>query len=340
MAPTQVREPFHREGWVFEEKLDGWRMLAYKDGSRVRLVSRNGRDLTRRFAVIATAVAKLSARSLVLDGEVAIFDERLRSRFDWLREPDPDAVATPPLLMVFDLLHQDGREFTGRPLRDRRARLEIVVAGSEFVFPARRLARNGFEAWSEVIARDYEGLVAKDEASLYEAGPTRRWLKVKQKGWTDAEDRWQRRISAVSFGASPRSRPCPRGGSACLAMCGPSSSIGFNPRASPQSSQSSSPNRRSCWAPASSVCLHENITPPHRGTQWSGARSGLQGAARRRERLLRSHGGTPGRSSRSLARCSASARRVDRTSRRGTRLGSLHSTSLHLRTVSVVEIGA
>jgi len=70
------------------------------------------------------------------------------------------------------------------------------VAGSEFVLPVRRLARNGFEAWSEVIARDCEGYVAKDETSLYEAGPTRRWLKVKQKGWTDAEDRWLRRISA------------------------------------------------------------------------------------------------------------------------------------------------
>ena len=46
----------------------------------------------------------------------------------------------------------------------------------------RRLARNGFEAWSEVIARDYEGYVAKDESSLYDAGLTRRWLKVKQKG--------------------------------------------------------------------------------------------------------------------------------------------------------------
>ena len=67
-------------------------MLAYKDGGRVRLVSRNGRDHTRRFAGIAAAVAKLSARSLLLDGEVAIFDEKLRSRFDWLREPDPDAV--------------------------------------------------------------------------------------------------------------------------------------------------------------------------------------------------------------------------------------------------------
>jgi ATP-dependent DNA ligase len=70
------------------------------------------------------------------------------------------------------------------------------VVGSDLVLPVRRLAKNGFEAWSEVVARDYEGLVAKDESSLYEAGPTRRWLKVKQKGWTDAEDRWQRRISA------------------------------------------------------------------------------------------------------------------------------------------------
>ena len=60
----------------------------------------------------------------------------------------------------------------------------------------RRLASDGLEAWTQVIARDYEGYVAKDEASLHEAGPTRRWLKVKQKGWTVEEDRWQRRISS------------------------------------------------------------------------------------------------------------------------------------------------
>src|SRR5688572_21722579 len=94
MQPTLVREPFRRAGWVFEEKADGWRMLAYKDGAHVRLVSRNGVDHTRRFADIAAAVAKLSARTLVLDGEVAVYDEQLRSRFEWLREPDPDAVAS------------------------------------------------------------------------------------------------------------------------------------------------------------------------------------------------------------------------------------------------------
>ena len=74
------RAPFHRSGWIYEEKVDGWRMLAYKDGQRVQLVSRNGVDHTRRFPDLALAVAKLSARSLVLDGEVAIYDQQLRSR--------------------------------------------------------------------------------------------------------------------------------------------------------------------------------------------------------------------------------------------------------------------
>ena len=128
-----------------------------QDGDRVPLVSRTGRDHARRFRDIAAAIAKLSARTLVLDGEVAVFDQQLRSRFDWLREPDPDAVATPPPFMTFDLLYLD-----------RRARLEGVVAGSELVFPVRRLAPDGLEWWKQVVERGYEGYVPKDEAGAYE----------------------------------------------------------------------------------------------------------------------------------------------------------------------------
>jgi ATP-dependent DNA ligase len=65
------------------------------------------------------------------------------------------------------------------------------------IFPVRQLARDGLEAWQQVIERGYEGYVAKDEASVYEGGPTRRWLKVKVRGWTVAEDRWRRRISTT-----------------------------------------------------------------------------------------------------------------------------------------------
>jgi ATP-dependent DNA ligase len=63
----------------------------------------------RRFA----AIAQLSARTPVLDGEFAIYDQQLRSQFDWLREPDPDAVASPPVYMAFDILYRDGRDLTG-----------------------------------------------------------------------------------------------------------------------------------------------------------------------------------------------------------------------------------
>jgi len=192
MIPTLVRSPFHRPGWVYEEKVDGYRMLAYKDGPQVRLVSRRNVDHSRRFRELSAAIATMASATLVLDGEVAIFDQRLRSRFAWLREPTGEAVATPPLFVAFDVLYRDGEDLTPRPLRERRRLLEELLANASMVFPARRLALNGLEAWAQVLERGYEGYVTKDEASPYRGGITRSWLKVKVSGWTDPEDRWKR----------------------------------------------------------------------------------------------------------------------------------------------------
>jgi len=85
MAPALAR-PFHRNGWVYEEKVDGWRIVAVKDGRRVQLVSRTGKDHAERFPYVARAVAQLPARSATLDGEVAVFDEQLVSRFHFLTD--------------------------------------------------------------------------------------------------------------------------------------------------------------------------------------------------------------------------------------------------------------
>jgi ATP-dependent DNA ligase len=71
------------------------------------------------------------------------------------------------------------------------------------VFPVRRLAPDGLLAWTQVVERGYEGLVAKDEASAYTGGPTRAWLKVKVPGWTVEQDRWRRRISVAPFSVAP-----------------------------------------------------------------------------------------------------------------------------------------
>src|SRR5262245_10984381 len=83
LQPSLVK-PFHRPGWVYEEKVDGWRIVAYKDGPTVCLVSRRGNDHTARFPGVAEAIRGLPDKILVLDGEVAVFDERLVSRFDLL----------------------------------------------------------------------------------------------------------------------------------------------------------------------------------------------------------------------------------------------------------------
>jgi bifunctional non-homologous end joining protein LigD len=145
MAATQVPRPFHHPGWVYEEKVDGWRVLAYKDGAGGRLISRNGRDLTRRFPELAAAVAGLAPPTLVLDGEIAVFDQQLVSRFEWLRGRPKDDTATPPLLMAFDCLYARGKDLRKRPLRVRRNVLEELVDGRHLVLPARRLAADGLE---------------------------------------------------------------------------------------------------------------------------------------------------------------------------------------------------
>jgi bifunctional non-homologous end joining protein LigD len=191
MAATQVARPFHRPGWVYEEKVDGWRVLAYKDAAGVRLVSRNARDLTQRFPALADAVAALKPPTLLLDGEIAVFDNRMLSRFEWLRGRPKDAPATPPLLMAFDCLCASGKDLRTRPLRVRRNVLEELIDGHDLVLPVRRLALDGLEAWAQVLARGYEGLVGKDEASPYVEGRTLSWLKVKVPHYRESERGWE-----------------------------------------------------------------------------------------------------------------------------------------------------
>lgn len=180
MAATLVHEPFHRDGWVYEEKVDGWRMLAYKDGRRVRLVSRKGVEHTDRFPeLVVAAVGKLKPTSLILDGEVAVFDRDLVSQFHLLHDVDPGILCTPPILMAFDCVWDGRQDLRGEPLSARRAFLDDVIGGQKLILPVRRLPNDGLKAWDVVRERGYEGLVAKREASPYRSGPTRSWLKLK-----------------------------------------------------------------------------------------------------------------------------------------------------------------
>jgi bifunctional non-homologous end joining protein LigD len=175
MRPTPAA-PFHRPGWIYEEKYDGWRVMAYKQGATVRLRSRHGIDCTGRFRELAAAIASVPTAALILDGEVAVFDEHLRSRLDFLRRPAPHALVTPPIYITFDCVYARGRDLRPYALGVRREVLETLIDGQQLLLAARRLPAHGLDAWAEVQRRGYEGLVAKDESSAYRGGLTRSWL--------------------------------------------------------------------------------------------------------------------------------------------------------------------
>jgi bifunctional non-homologous end joining protein LigD len=174
MLATLVDEPFDRPGWVYEEKYDGYRILAYKEGARVTLLSRNAKDRTATFPEIARDVARLRARTILLDGEVVAFDAKLVSRFQLLQRGD-----APHVFAVFDCLYREGADLRRRPLAERRESLETGISGGTRLLLSRRLASDGLAAYRTARRKGFEGIVAKDAQSPYEERRSTRWLKVK-----------------------------------------------------------------------------------------------------------------------------------------------------------------
>jgi bifunctional non-homologous end joining protein LigD len=182
MLATLVQEPFDRAGWVYEEKYDGDRTLAYRARGRVRLVSRGLKDVTGSFAEVARALEALPGGDFALDGEVVVFDGKGVSRFQLLqRRALGEHLA--PVFVVFDCLERDGVRLIHRPLRERREALEAIVPeDAGIIRRSRRIPTDGIAAFRTAKERGWEGIVAKDEASPYE--PARRsksWLKVKSR---------------------------------------------------------------------------------------------------------------------------------------------------------------
>lgn len=174
MLATLVPQPFDRPGWVYEEKYDGDRILAYKEGSRARLLSRNGKDRTERFPRIAAAIALLQPETLLLDGEVVVFDRQGISRFQLLQQEQGE-----PVYVVFDCLYCAGTDLRREPLSVRRSVMERSLVPCSALMPSRKLATNGLEAFRIAKRKGYEGLVAKDPSSPYVEARATHWLKVK-----------------------------------------------------------------------------------------------------------------------------------------------------------------
>ncbi len=174
MLATLVAKPFHRPGWVYEEKYDGYRILAYKEGKKGTLLSRRGNNRTRSFPEIAQAVVRLKPRTLLLDGEVVAFDRKHVSRFQLLQQGD-----VPLVYVVFDCLYVNGRDLRPAPLAERRTQMETAIDQMQRLLPSRRLGSNGLAAYRLAQRKGFEGIIAKDGASVYKESRSLKWLKVK-----------------------------------------------------------------------------------------------------------------------------------------------------------------
>ncbi len=189
MLATGGYEPFDREGWLFEPKLDGVRTLLYLDGEDVRLLSRRGRDQTRSYPELARVYRNIKATNAVLDGEIVATDEEGRTSFELLQQrmnlSSPADVERarkqiPVEMVAFDLLWLDGEDLTPRPLEERRGTLDSVVhegKGLRLIYSVPTEGRKLFD-----IAKEHqlEGIIGKRAASRYTPG--RRsddWRKVK-----------------------------------------------------------------------------------------------------------------------------------------------------------------
>ena len=167
--------------WVYEEKYDGIRAVAYRDGERVRLLSRTGQDLTAGLPGVVEALRKLPDPDFVLDGELVVFDESGVSRFQLLQRRGVDP-RTRTVYAVFDCLRSQRKDLLGRPLEERRKRLlELIPKRVGPLMPSRRLPRDGERALATAREKGWEGVIAKIATSPYDAR-SRAWLKLKVRG--------------------------------------------------------------------------------------------------------------------------------------------------------------
>ena len=207
------------EDWRYEVKWDGVRALGWVEGGRLRLESRNGREVTGAYPELRGLGEAFGARPVLLDGEVVAFDAEGRPSFGALQgrmHATSEAAVrrrvkdTPVAYLIFDVLHLDGRSLLGRPWTERREvldGLEELRGGSSWRVP--EVFEDGEALLANTRAQGLEGVIAKRASCPYEPGKrTGTWVKVKNVrrqelvvgGWLPGEGKRQDTVGALLVG--------------------------------------------------------------------------------------------------------------------------------------------
>ena len=188
MLAETAREPFSRQGWLFELKYDGFRLMMDKTDGEVRLRYRSGLDSTRAFPEIVKAVAALPYPDLLIDSEVVVLGDdgkpsfhSLQQRVQLQRERDIQqaTVSLPATVFAFDLLRAMGHDLRQTPLRERKAFLQSCLPPAGILRYSEHVDADGESLYRRVLSLGLEGLVAKRADSPYRPGRSDDWLKVR-----------------------------------------------------------------------------------------------------------------------------------------------------------------
>jgi bifunctional non-homologous end joining protein LigD len=186
LAETRA-EPFSKDGWLFEVKLDGYRMRAACQDGDPMLYSRKGLDYTESFPEIARAVKAIPFEGVILDGELVVLNESGHPSFNKLqaraklgaREAKRAAIESPATLYVFDLLAFAGYDLRKLPLIKRKEILKQVLPRTGPLRYSEHFEKDGEALYEQVVKLGLEGIMAKKADSPYRSGRSGDWLKIR-----------------------------------------------------------------------------------------------------------------------------------------------------------------
>jgi bifunctional non-homologous end joining protein LigD len=185
MLATLHDAPFSDPGWIFERKLDGVRCLVFRHGKGARLLSRHRKEMNPSWPELVDDLEKEKHDHFVADGEIVAFEgnrtsfARLQNRLQ-IRDPEEARkTGIAVYLYLFDLLHLEGRDTTGLPLRDRKSLLRRALSFPGHVRYTPHRNEEGEHLLRRACEKGWEGLIAKDASARYVHGRSRKWLKLK-----------------------------------------------------------------------------------------------------------------------------------------------------------------
>lgn len=187
MLAESAEKPFSHPNWIFEPKLDGYRTIACVRSGDVTLYSRRGSNVTAQYPPLVRDLSLQPASELIIDGEIIALDEKGRQCFQCLQQyarargrTDSGRPGAPLVYYVFDVLYLDGYDLRNVPLLARKNLLHAILQPTAQVRLVAYFPGDGETTYEAAVNAGLEGVIAKEDNSLYESGSrSRRWLKIK-----------------------------------------------------------------------------------------------------------------------------------------------------------------